>query len=496
MAKRTTDFELWFLVGSQSLYGTEVLRNVESHSKKIAEHLDLNCNVGLNIKFHKVLTSDEEIRKTIQAANFEDKCIGLIFWMHTFSPAKMWINGLKILHKPYAQLHTQYNDKIPWTSINMDFMNENQTAHGGREFGHINVRLKKNPKIIVGHWKDEDTISEIEDWSRAVIGVQTLHETRVARLGDNMRSVAVTEGDKVEAQIKLGFTVDGFGIGDVIEYITAVEESSVKMLLDEYSSMYEMTPVTRKSNSLTEAARIELGLRWFLKDKNYQAFTTTFENLHGLHQLPGLAVQRLMNDGYGFGAEGDWKTAAMLRMVKVMEQGLTGGSSFMEDYTYHFDGENSKVLGAHMLEICPTITTDKPKCLVHPLSIGGKADPARLVFDADSGPAINLSLIDLGDRFRFLINEVDVVKPQNSLPNLPVASALWKPQPNLKVAAKCWIKAGGAHHTVFSKSISTSIIEDLAEIFNLELLTIDENTDLNAFTKEIRSNEIYYLSNH
>ena len=404
----------------------------------------------------------------------------------------MWIRGLQILTKPILHFHTQYNSEIPWSKIDMDFMNENQSAHGGREFGFMVSRLRRNRKVVVGHWKEESVVLEIANWSRVAAGWHALQNTKVARIGDNMREVAVTEGDKVEAQMRFGFSVNGYGIGDLEKYVRDVAEKDVKALVEQYHELYTIDASLRNSHSLSDAARIELGLRNFLKSGGFTAFTDTFENLGNLKQLPGIAVQRLMADGYGFGGEGDWKTAAFLRCVKVMEEGLPGGSSFMEDYTYHFQKGRSQVLGSHMLEICPSIAEGDVRCEVHPLGIGGKEDPARLVFTAGAGPAINVSLIDMGNRFRFIVNEVDAVRPQYDLPNLPVARVLWDPKPNLSVAAKTWILAGGAHHTVYSRSISTSFIEDFAEIAGVELVVIDGDTKVRDFQDQLRWNEVYY----
>lgn len=482
-----SESEVWLLVGSQNLYGEETLRNVEAHANEISTYLNSNSKVAVQIKLKEIQTAPDQIRRTILHANYDDNCIGLIMWMHTFSPAKMWINGLKLLQKPFAQLHTQYNDKIPWSSINMDFMNENQTAHGGREFGHINARLNKTPKVIIGHWKDKHVTNEISSWLRVLLGWSEIQKIKVARMGDNMREVAVTEGDKVEAQIKFGFSVNGYGLGDVVKHVKQVSQASIKALLQEYSDSYVMDDSTRQSTNLLEAARIELGLRSFLEEGNFTAFTTTFENLHGLHQLPGLAVQRLMQDGYGFGAEGDWKTAAMLRMMKVMSIGSKGGNSFMEDYTYHFDGNNSKVLGAHMLEICPSISTEKPRCEIHPLGIGGKEDPARLVFEADAGPAINVSLVNIRHQFRLIANTIDCIKSTEKMPNLPVARSLWKANPSTHLAAKYWIMAGGSHHTVFSQTTTSQQLRDFAEIAQIEYIMIDKNTEENSFVDRIRA---------
>lgn len=484
--------EIWFVTGSQHLYGDQVLKNVANHSKEIASHLNTHKSVPVNVKYQGVVTTSEDIFEVCERANHTTSCIGVAVWMHTFSPAKMWIRGLQVLRKPMLHLHTQYNKEIPWAEINMDFMNENQSAHGGREFGFMATRMKKSRKVVVGHWKDEEVLQNVGIWARAAAGWHTMQTLKVARIGDNMRQVAVTEGDKVEAQMKFGFSVNGYGIADVEKFVDAVSDESINVLVEEYADSYEFVSELQKNQSIREAARIELGLRAFLTDGGFYAFTDTFENLGNLKQLPGLAVQRLMADGYGFGAEGDWKTAALLRAAKVMGQGLEGGTSFMEDYTYDFRTGRSRVLGSHMLEICPSIAMNKPRCEVHPLGIGGKEDPARLVFDVASGSAINASLIDMGNRFRLLVNEVEAVTPEYDLPKLPVARVLWDPYPNMQVAAQAWILAGGAHHTVFSKALTAQYIEDLAEIAGLELVMIDKRTEIRSFKDTLRWNEVYY----
>lgn len=487
-----SNYEIWFVTGSQHLYGEETLKNVARHSEEIARALDASSHIPVRVKYQSVVTTPDQIFKVSEQANNTPNCIGMVVWMHTFSPAKMWIKGLQILRKPLAHFHTQYNAGIPWGEIDMDFMNENQSAHGGREFGFMASRLRKNRKVIVGHWKEEKARIALGNWSRVAAGWHAFQNLKVARIGDNMREVAVTEGDKVEAQMRFGFSVNTYGVGDVVAYINQVSDAEVATLLKEYSDLYQIAPAVLKGHSLSDAARIELGLRAFLTEGGFGAYTDTFEDLHGMKQLPGIASQRLMADGFGFGGEGDWKTAALLHAVKVMDLGLQGGSSFMEDYTYDFRDGRSRVLGSHMLEICPSIANGKPRCEVHPLGIGGKEDPARLVFDVDAGPAINVSLMDMGNRFRFLVNEVDAVKPEHDLPKLPVARVLWDPKPNLEVAAQAWILAGGAHHTVFSKAIGTQFIEDFAEMADIELVVIDEETRMRQFKDQLRWNEVYY----
>lgn len=489
-------YEVWFVTGSQHLYGPETLRQVAAHSQEIARALDASPSIPVKTIFKPVLTTPEAIAALCQEANQAAHCVGLITWMHTFSPAKMWINGLRALAKPVAHLHTQYNRDIPWPSIDMDFMNLNQAAHGDREYGFIMSRLRLNRKVVVGFWQEAAVQQQLGAWSRAAVAWQDWKGARFARLGDNMREVAVTEGDKVAAQIQFGYSVNGYGLGDLAQYVNQVSDAEIDRLLQEYEGSYELAKSLRKEAqgraSLREGARIELGLQAFLESGKFKGFTTTFENLHGLAQLPGLAVQRLMAQGYGFGAEGDWKTCSLVRAMKVMAAGLPGGTSFMEDYTYHLDPAGMKVLGAHMLEICPTIAQGKPTLEVHQLGIGGKADPVRLVFDTPPGPALNASIMDMGNRFRLLVNEVKVVPADQPLPKLPVARALWEPMPNLPVAAACWIYAGGAHHTGFSQAVTSQQLEDFAEMAGLELLLIEERTSVSEFKKELRWNEVYY----
>ena len=484
-------FEVWFVTGSQDLYGPDTLKQVAADSAKITLAFDKSPKVPVKVIFKPVLTSPDSITELCSHANNSKSCIGLITWMHTFSPAKMWIKGLSILNKPFLHFHTQMNRDIPWKTIDMNFMNLNQSAHGDREFGFIGTRMRLNRKVVVGHWQDQDTIDRIAVWARAAAAFNDALNMKIARFGDNMREVAVTEGNKVSAQVKMGYSVYGFGIGDLVRYVNKVSPVSINKLIAEYGSEYKLTKNVAGSESLKEAARIEIGLENFLKAGDFKAFTTTFEDLHGLKQLPGLAVQRLMSKGYGFGAEGDWKTAAVVRSMKVMAEGLKGGTSFMEDYTYHFDPEGMKVLGAHMLEICPSIAAGKPAIEIHPLSIGGKEDPARLVFKSATGDAINVSVIDLGNRFRMIVNKVKVEKCPD-MPKLPVASVLWTPLPSLKTAAAAWILAGGAHHTGFSSAINAEYLEDFAGMTGTEYLLIAENCDLTSFKNELRWNEVYY----
>ncbi len=488
--------EVWFVTGSQHLYGEETLKQVDEHSRIIAQALSDNPKMPVKIIFRPVLTTPDAILNLCIEANSAPNCVGIITWMHTFSPAKMWIAGLKVLNKPMAHLHTQFNRDIPWSEMDMDFMNLNQSAHGDREFGFIGARMRKARKVVVGFWQDEEVIDRLAVWIRAALAWNDLQGARFARFGDNMREVAVTEGDKVAAQIRLGYSVNGYGVGDLVKTIDSIIATEVKNLVAEYDQQYrvqkELAPGGTRRGSLEEAAKIELGLKKFLEAGGFKGFTTTFEDLHGLVQLPGLAVQRLMADGYGFGAEGDWKTSALVRAMKVMANGLKGGTSFMEDYTYHFQDGKMRALGAHMLEVCESIAAGQPSLEIHPLGIGGKADPARLVFNVPAGRGLNASMIDMGNRFRLLVNEVDVTVPDHDLPKLPVARALWAPQPNLKSAAEAWILAGGAHHTGFSQALTKEHLEDFAEIAGIEYLLIDNDTKICDFKKELRWNELYY----
>jgi L-arabinose isomerase len=486
--------EIWFLTGSQHLYGPETLKQVAVNSQAIAG--GLGEKLPLPVVFKPVLTTPDAIRATILEANATPECAGLILWMHTFSPAKMWIGGLSALRMPFLHLHTQFNRDLPWSEIDMDFMNLNQAAHGDREAGFLHTRMRLARKVVAGHWQSESVIARIAAWVRAARAWHDWQGAKFARIGDNMRQVAVTEGDKVSAEMKFGFSVNGYGIGDLVAIQQGVSDSEINALCDEYAASYQLAPALVKGGarheSLREAARIEAALRTFLKQGGFKGFTTTFEDLHGLKQLPGIAAQRLMAEGYGFGAEGDWKTAALLRAMKVMASDLGGKTSFMEDYTYHLEPNNHLVLGSHMLEICPSIADSKPTCEIHPLGIGGKEDPVRLVFDAPAGPALNASLIDLGNRFRLLVNEVDAIRPLHALPKLPVARAVWKCRPDFATACESWIHAGGAHHTGFSYTVTREHLEHFATIAGIECVVIGDKTEAGAFRQELRANEVYH----
>ncbi|MEX1124714.1 MAG: L-arabinose isomerase [Acidimicrobiia bacterium] len=494
-----TDFqqlEVWFVTGSQHLYGDAVLAIVEQHSRKIAESLDGSETIPVPVVAKPVLTDSEGITAIVLEANASTSCVGLITWMHTFSPAKMWISGLAALQKPLLHLHTQFNRDLPWPDIDMDFMNLNQSAHGDREFAYMATRLRLPRKTVVGHWEDPAVQSTVGTWTRAATARHDARHLKIARFGDNMRNVGVTEGDKVEAQLQIGFSVNTFGVNVLTDRIDQVGESEIDSLVDAYVGEYHLAPELalggNRHQSLREAARIEAGLRGFLTEGGFGAFTDTFEDLGRLAQLPGIAVQRLMADGYGFGAEGDWKTAALVRLIKVMGAGLDGGTSFMEDYTYHLSPDNTCVLGAHMLEVCPSIASSRPSCEIHPLAIGGRPDPVRLVFTAPPGPGFVVGLLDLGPRFRLVANVVDVVEPEQPLSNLPVARAIWRPRPNLRVAAETWLTAGGPHHTCFTQAAPIETLEDFAEMIGVELVVIDNDTRVKSFKKELQWNQAYH----
>ncbi|MCH5596851.1 L-arabinose isomerase [Niabella ginsengisoli] len=491
--------EVWFATGSQNLYGEQTLIEVAEHSKEIAAYINAHSAIPVTVIYKGTLKSTEEIYNFCAEANHSKDCIGVITWMHTFSPAKMWINGLKILHKPLLHFHTQYNRDIPWGSIDMDFMNTNQSAHGDREFGFMVSRMRKRRKVVVGHWQDDNAIERIAVWTRAAAGWHDWQGARFVRFGDNMRYVAVTDGDKVEAELRFGYSVNTHGIGDLVKVINDVSDKEVNDLIAEYFETYNVMESLHQRGpqyqSLIDAAKIELGLKHFLEDGNYKGYSDTFEDLHGMKQLPGIGSQRMMAAGYGFAGEGDWKTAALVRAMKVMGAGLPGGNSFMEDYTYHFDPNNSLVLGSHMLEICPSIANGKANVEIHALGIGGKEDPVRLVFNATGGPALNASVVDMGNRFRLLVNEVEAVDAQNDLPKLPVARVLWKPYPDMNTGCAAWILAGGAHHTGYSQNLTSEHLEDFADMAGIEFTLISKNTELYNFKNELRWSDVYYQLN-
>lgn len=470
------NFEVWFITGSQHLYGEETLRQVDKHSEEIVAFFQASEDIAVNVIFKPVVKSPEEILNTLSAANAKENCVGVITWMHTFSPSKMWINGLNAFQKPLMHLHTQFNRDIPFADIDMDFMNLNQSAHGDREFGHILTKMGINRKTVVGHWQDPEVLESINVWSRVAVAAHEMKALKVARFGDNMREVAVTDGDKVAAQMKFGFSVNTHPVGDLVAYINKVTDAEIKTLIEEYKSVYKMMPSlvegAGKYDSLVEAARIELGMKAFLEEGGFGAYTNTFEDLHGMRQLPGIGSQRMMAAGYGYGGEGDWKTSAMVRILKTMATGMKGGNSFMEDYTYHFNPENPMVLGSHMLEICPSISSGEVACEIHPLGIGGKEDPVRLVFNGDAGPAMNVSLVDMGDGFRLIVNLVQGLEVTEKFPKLPTARVMWRPEPSMKEGLKQWLQAGGAHHTVYSQNLSLEYMEDFARMFDLELIVI------------------------
>ncbi|MGA5299089.1 L-arabinose isomerase [Nucisporomicrobium flavum] len=487
--------QIWFLTGSQHLYGPETLEQVAAQSQQIQQLL-VAGGLSAEIVGKPVLTDSGAIRQVMIDANADPACLGVIAWMHTFSPAKMWITGLDALRKPLLHLHTQLNQALPWASIDMDFMNLNQAAHGDREFGYIQTRIGVARKTVAGHAADPTVVSRIDGWARAAAGAAHLRGLRLARFGDNMRDVAVTEGDKVEAELRFGVSVNTYGVNDLVKVVDGVGDTAIDALVAEYADAYALAPELARDgdrhDSLRYAARIEAGLRAFLTDGGFGAFTTNFEDLGGLRQLPGLAVQRLMADGYGFGGEGDWKTSALLAAVKAMGTATGRGTSFMEDYTYHFGPGEQKILGAHMLEVCPSIAADRPSCEIHPLGIGGREDPVRLVFDAAAGPGVVIGLADLGDRFRFVANTIEVTPPDEPLPKLPVARAVWKPAPSLSTSAESWLTAGGPHHTVLTQAVGVETLRDFATMLHTELLVIDESTTTHDFADRVRWNQAYY----
>jgi L-arabinose isomerase len=489
-------FEVWFLTGSQSLYGDDTLQQVAEQSRSIAEALDASPDVPFRVVWKPVLTTSEAIRRICVEASAEDSCIGVITWMHTFSPAKMWIAGLDALRKPLLHLHTQANRALPWAEIDMDFMNLNQAAHGDREFGYIESRMSVARKTVAGHVSDPAVTGSVGTWTRAAAGWAAAHQLKLIRFGDNMRDVAVTEGDKVEAQITLGVSVNTYGVNDLVAAVDQAGDDEVDALVADYEQAYKVAPELRKGadrhESLRYSARLELGLRHLLTDLGATAFTTNFEDLGGLRQLPGLAVQRLMADGYGFGGEGDWKTSALVRIIKVIAGDRPGGTSFMEDYTYHFGPGTPRILGAHMLEVCPTIAADVPSVEIHPLGIGAREDPVRMVFDATPGEGFVVGLSDVGERLRLVANEIDIVPPDEPLPRLPVARAVWTPRPDLRTSTECWLTAGGPHHTVLSTAAGLEALADFANIARTELLVIDAGTTPRRFAHELRCNQVYH----
>ncbi len=477
------DYEFWFVVGSQFLYGNEVLDTVASRAAEMAEKMNSSGILPCKIVYKITAKTPEEILSIVKDANYQEQCAGLIVWMHTFSPSKMWINGLKDLQKPYCHFATQYNREIPNDTIDMDFMNLNQAAHGDREHGFISARLRMKRKVIAGYWQDADVQERIGDWMRAAIGVAFSKTLKVMRFGDNMRNVAVTEGDKVEVQTKLGWQVNTWPVGTLVEYINNVTDDEVEALMSEYTQKYEIT--TDKLSSIRYQAKEEIAIKKLMDSEGCKAFSNTFEDLYGMEQLPGLASQRLMEQGYGYGGEGDWKVAAMTAIVKAMAEGKTGGTSFMEDYTYDLTKGNEFSLGAHMLEVCPSITAEKPKIEVHPLGIGGKADPARLVFEGKAGEAIVISLIDMGGRLRLICQDIECVKPIYEMPNLPVARVMWRAMPDLLVGAEAWIVAGGAHHTVLSYDITAEQMRDWARMMDIEFVHISKDTVIDKLEQEL-----------
>jgi len=496
MTKPYADREVWFLTGSQSLYGEETLRQVAEQSQEVARVLDAAADVPVRIVWKPVLKDTEAIRRAMIDASSDDRVLGVITWMHTFSPSKMWIKGLDQLRKPLLHLHTQANVELPWDTIDFDFMNLNQAAHGDREHGYIQSRMGIARTTVAGHVTHPAVQARVGAWVRAAAGWAATHEMRLVRFGDNMRYVAVTEGDKTEAEIRFGVSVNTWGVNELVEAVEAVADADVDTLVAEYEDLYDVVPELRhggeRHESLRYAARQEIAIEGFLTALGATAFTTTFEDLGGLRQLPGLAVQRLMAKGYGFGAEGDWKTAVLVRAAKVMGEGLPGGASLMEDYTYDLTPGRELILGAHMLEICPSLTTSRPTVEIHPLGIGGKDDPVRMVFTTDSGPGVVVAMSDMRDRFRLTANVVDVVDPAAPLPHLPVARAVWKPRPDFTTSAEAWLTAGAAHHTVLSTQVGLDVFEIFAQLARTELLVIDEHTTRRGFADQVRWNQVYY----
>lgn len=488
--------EIWFLTGSQFLYGPETLDQVASQSQTIANTLNDSPNIPVKIVWKPVLTTSEDILRTFLEAGANDDVVGVIAWMHTFSPAKMWVRGLEASRKPLLHLHTQIDKVMPWERMDMDFMNLNQAAHGDREFGYILTRMGVARTTVVGHYTDKEVHQEVGTWVRAAVGWNEAQHLRVVRFGDNMRNVAVTEGDKTEAEIRFGTSINTWGVNELVEAIDKVSESAVDTLIEEYLESYDVDPQLRpggeRAESLRYGARQEIALRAFLEEAEAGAFTDTFEDLGALKQLPGLAVQRLMSDGYGFGAEGDWKTAVLVRLAKVMGYGLPGGASLMEDYSYNLVRGEEKILGAHMLEVCPSITQDKPKLEIHELGIGGKEDPVRLVFTASAADGVVIAMSDVRDRFRLVANKVKVVEPDKPLPNLPVARAVWQPLPDFQTSTRCWLETGAAHHTALTTQVGIDVWRAFAKIAGVELAVIDETTKYHSFSEHLRWNSVYY----
>lgn len=493
------DLEVWFVTGAQLLYGGDAVIQVDAHSNEMVKGLNESGNLPVNVVYKGTVNSAKEVTAAFKAANNDDKCIGVITWMHTFSPAKMWIHGLQELKKPLLHFHTQFNKEIPWETMDMDFMNLNQSAHGDREFGHMVSRMRKNRKVVVGHWQDPKAQAKIAVWMRVAAAWADAQDMLIIRFGDQMNNVAVTDGDKVEAELKLGYHVDYCPVNDLMEYYDTVEDKDIEELVGQYFAEYDHVPELedKKTEAYTKvwnSAKAEIAIRRILKDKGAKAFTTNFDDLGNFDQIPGLASQRLMAEGYGFGAEGDWKTAALYRTMWFMSQGMPNGCSFLEDYTLNFDGEKSVILQAHMLEVCPLISEHKPKLEVHRLSIGIDSETARLVFTSKPGEGVAATIVDMGNRFRLIVNKVDCIKSK-PLPNLPVASALWIPQPNLEIGAAAWILAGGTHHTSFSYDLTVEYMEDYADIAGIELVVIDKDTTISSFKKELQYNDLYYMLN-
>ncbi|MBQ7573475.1 MAG: L-arabinose isomerase [Clostridia bacterium] len=488
--KSIKEYEFWFVTGSQHLYGEETLKQVAIDSRAIVDALNGTGKMPCHIVYKPTVKTPDEVTKIFKEASYDDKCAGVITWMHTFSPSKMWINGLKNFKKPYCHLHTQFNREIPWNEIDMDFMNLNQSAHGDREHGFIGSRLRMSRKIMVGYWEDADVQKKLSDWMRTACGYMVSQSLKMCRFGDNMRQVAVTEGDKVEAEIKFGWDIEYRPVGDLVKILNEVTEEEIDAKIAEYKTRYEMD--TQAEDAVRYQAKEEIAIRKMCEEFGYRAFVTNFEDLHGLCQLPGIAAQNMMMDGYGFGAEGDWKVAAMDAIMKAMSEGMNGGTAFMEDYTYHFEKDNEHILGAHMLEVCPLVAANKPKIQVHELGIGDRQPPARLVFDSKDGDAIVVSLVDMGGRMRLIVNDVKACNPLHPMPKLPVAGVMWKPMPDLATSAECWIMAGGAHHSVLSYDVTAEMMHDWANMMGIEFVHINENTTVEGMEKELLYNDIAY----